>query len=48
MATLDGWKSEVDSAEFFLSATGKTSPLDELEATIAAFSGKNTYPKITH
>lgn len=46
-ATLGGWKSEVDSAEFFLSPIGKTSPLDELEATIAAFSGKNTDPKTT-
>ncbi|GAA69870.1 DUF4105 domain-containing protein [Pseudoalteromonas sp. BSi20429] len=47
LATLGDWKSEVDSAEFFLSPVGKTSPYDELKATIAAFSGKNTDPKTT-
>lgn len=31
------WKSQVDAPHFFLSEKGKTSPEDELNATIAAF-----------
>ena len=40
-ATLSTWKSEVDSPDFFLSPTGKTNPNDELNATIAALSGRH-------
>lgn len=34
--TFNGYQSTVDSDEFFLAANGKTSPLAELEATMAA------------
>jgi len=44
-ATLDDWKSEVDSDEFFLSPTGKTSPIDELNATINAFNSDSANPQ---
>ena len=40
--TFRSWKSEVDSAEFFLSPTGKTSPVDELNATISAFNASKS------
>ncbi|MCK8096773.1 DUF4105 domain-containing protein [Pseudoalteromonas sp. 1CM17D] len=40
--TLGSFKSEVDSAEFFLSPTGKTSPVDELNATINAFNANKS------
>ncbi len=40
--TLGSFKSEVDSAEFFLSPTGKTSPVNELNATINAFNGNKS------
>ena len=40
-AILSDWKSEVDAAEFFLSANGKIDPEAELQATINAFNGKD-------
>ncbi|MEL0631766.1 DUF4105 domain-containing protein [Pseudoalteromonas carrageenovora] len=40
--TLSNWKSEVDSAGFFLSPTGKVNPIDELNATINAFNRNQT------
>ncbi|XQF92430.1 DUF4105 domain-containing protein [Pseudoalteromonas espejiana] len=39
---LGSFKSEVDSAEFFIAPTGKTNPVDELNATISAFNGNKT------
>ncbi|MFK7853853.1 MAG: DUF4105 domain-containing protein [Granulosicoccus sp.] len=35
------WKSQVDAPHFFMSETGKNSPEDELNATIAAFFSNN-------
>ena len=36
-----GYKSTIDSENFFLAADGKVNPQSELEATIALFSGDN-------
>ena len=40
-----GYKSTVDSANFFLSADGKVNPADELEATIALFQSDDDKTK---
>lgn len=47
-AILTEWKSEVDSAQFFLASSGKTDPLAELTATIDAFNGKELTPVQTN
>ncbi len=36
----DGWESQIDDPGFFLAANGKTSPRDELVATVAALFGQ--------
>src|SRR5687768_9474450 len=38
---LGSFKSRVDRPEFFLASDGKTNPVHELEATIAAFKDPN-------
>ena len=40
-----GYKSTIDSENYFLAADGKVNPQSELEATIALFSGDNKYKK---
>lgn len=47
--TLTGFKSEADGKDFFLSPSGRTNPVSELEATIAALGDtQKTYGKLKH